>query len=74
MGTGEVKRWVPGRRGGQGRAYLADGSSAVGTAWGEGLVVVFLAVRLPPTLKEGPPAQLLPTTGTGEVLGVPGFA
>lgn len=73
MGTGEVRRRVPGRRGGQGRAYLADGASAVGAARGEGLVVVLLAVRLPPALKEGLSAQLLPAAGTGEVLGVPGF-
>lgn len=56
-----------------GEDSLADGASAVGAAWGEGLVVVLLAVRLPPALKEGPSAQLLPAAGTGEVLGVPGF-
>lgn len=64
-----------GGRGGRGDGtYLTDGSSAVGAAGGEGLVVVLLAVRPPAPLKEGPSAQLLPAVGAGEVLGVPRFA
>lgn len=58
---------------GQG-SYLTDGAGTVGTAGGEGLVVVFLTVCLPTPLKEGLAAQLLPALGAGEVLGVPGFA
>lgn len=59
---------------GEGGSYLADGAGAVGTAGGESLVVILLAVRLPPPLEEGLPPQLLPAAGAGEVLGVPGFA
>lgn len=64
-------------RGGRGRGslpHLADGAGTVGTARGESLVIILLTERLPTLLEERPLVQLLPAAGTGEVLGVPGFA
>lgn len=37
-------------------------------------MIILLAERPPALLEEGPLVQLLPAVGTGEVLGVPGFA
>lgn len=71
---GEVVMAAGGGVGGRGDTDLTDGAGAVGAARGEGLVVVLLAVCPPAPLKEGPPAQLLPAAGAGEVLGVPGLA
>lgn len=47
------------------------GSVTVVAAWREQAVVVFLAVRLPVTLKEVSGADLLLTVGADKVLGVP---